>query len=67
MIGLLRSFGYAFQGVVACLLGERNFRIHTLAGAMAIAMARANARGRGLRVLFIGISLLFFRSVFFCG
>ena len=34
---------------------------------MAIAMARANARGRGLRVLFIGISLLFFRSVFFCG
>ena len=38
MIELLKSFGYAFQGVAACLLGERNFRIHTLAGALAIAM-----------------------------
>ena len=52
------------------LINRKKLIIDTDCGsddAMAIAMARANARGRGLRVLFIGISLLFFRSVFFCG
>ena len=59
MIGLLRSFGYAFQGVVACLLGERNFRIHTLAGAMAIAMgAYYQLSGTQWAVLLLAIALV---------
>ena len=59
MIGLLRSFGYAFQGVVACLLGERNFRIHTLAGAMAIAMgAYYRLSGTQWAVLLLAIALV---------
>ena len=59
MIGLLRSFGYAFQGVVACLLGERNFRIHTLAGAMAIAMgADYRLSGTQWAVLLLAIALV---------
>lgn len=37
MIGLIKSFGYAIQGVTLCLR-ERNFRIHTLLGALAAAM-----------------------------
>ena len=59
MIGLLRSFGYAFQGVAACLLGERNFRIHTLAGAMAIAMgAYYRLSGTQWAVLLLAIALV---------
>ncbi len=59
MIGLLRSFGYAFQGVAACLLRERNFRIHTLAGALAIAMgAYCQLSGTQWAVLLLAIALV---------